>query len=113
MTTLTVTGLINNLNYSFKVEARNVVGFGQISPAVVILSARIPDTPASLFNNPAITQAGLIALQWTAGYDGGTPITSYRLSYDQSTGIWVELASGLTNLQYTASNIVPGNTYAF
>jgi hypothetical protein len=58
MTSLTVTSLTNNQNYSFKVEARNSVGYSNPSIPVTILSARIPDAPIDLVNKPLITQAG-------------------------------------------------------
>ena len=81
-TSLTVTSLTNNQNYSFKVEARNSVGYSNPSIPVTILSARIPDAPLTVVNRPSITQAGSIGLQWTANYNGGSPILSYRVFYD-------------------------------
>ena len=37
----------------------------------------------------------------------------YTVSYDQSTGVFVTLASGLTSLNYTATGLAAGKTYSF
>ncbi len=44
----------------------------------------------------------------------GAPIIDYRVSYDQSTGIYVVLASGLTSRSYTRTvPLTPGASYNF
>jgi hypothetical protein len=61
--TTTVT-LINDVNYSFKVTARNTVGSGLQSQAVTILAARVADAPVNLANVPSITTAYQIGITW-------------------------------------------------
>jgi hypothetical protein len=40
-------------------------------------------------------------------------VIDYTVSYDQSTGVYVTLASSLTSTTYTAIGLVGGNTYSF
>lgn len=52
-TSYTATNLTPGNTYSFKVTARNVVGYGAQSSAVTILAAKKPDAPVALENVPA------------------------------------------------------------
>lgn len=73
-----------------------------------------PDAPLLLANNPDVTTGQVIGLTWTAGAaNGGSPVIDYRISYDQATGTFVTLDSGITALSYTAINLVAGQTYKF
>ena len=55
-----------------------------------------------------------ISLTWTNGLaDGGAPVLDYRISYDQSTGDFVVLASSLNNALFTATGLTFGNVYKF
>jgi hypothetical protein len=53
----TTTLLTPGVAYSFKVTARNTVGSSQLSSAVSIFAAKIPDAPLYLANNEAVTTA--------------------------------------------------------
>lgn len=44
---------------------------------------------------------------------GGSPVIDYRVSYDQATDTYVELISGLTSEDYTATGLTRGLTYKF
>jgi hypothetical protein len=80
----TTVALINDVNYSFKVTARNTVGSGLQSQAVTILAARVADPPVNLANVPSITTAYQIGITWQDGaYNGGTPILDYRVSFKE------------------------------
>jgi len=75
--------LVEGRTYSFKVEARNAVGFSAMSTSVSILAGQPPSTPAA----PITTLIGSQTLiSWDQPDDGGTPITSYV--------ILIELVSG-------------------
>lgn len=77
--------------------ARNAVGFGAESDPISILAARIADAPYDLTNKPEITAAGIVSFSWTPDYNGGSPILSYRVSYDQGLGgAFSVFASGIT-----------------
>lgn len=61
-----------------------------------------------------MTESGTVGLTWTEGaYNGGSPIIDYRLSYDQSTGVWIELATGVSTTSYSAMSLTPDAIYAF
>ena len=45
--------------------------------------------------------------------DGGSPVRDFRITYDQSTGVFEVLASGLIQTSYTATGLTAGNTYRF
>lgn len=76
-TAFTATALNSDTVYSFKVEARNVIGFSSESASVSIRSAAIPDTPSA----PTSTvNESNVDITWTAPYDGGSAITSYTIT---------------------------------
>ncbi len=77
------TGLTVGKTYSFKVYARNIVGYSlgsdPVSPA--ILAAQIPDTPLA----PTTTIAGdYVNITWAAPSAQGSPITAYLITVRQS-----------------------------
>jgi hypothetical protein len=95
------------------VSYTNAVGSSSASElgngAVIITN---PDPPSLLQNKPAITSSTVIALSWTATVVvGGTPVIDYRVSWDQGTGAYVELESGITTTSYSTTAVLPANTY--
>ncbi len=88
-TSFTATGLTAGTTYKFKVQARNIVGYSDISAEISVIAAAYPSSPTDLLNVPAITDASNIGLRWTATYSGGSVIIDYRVIYDQATGVWV------------------------
>jgi hypothetical protein len=98
-----------------RVTATNIIGSSALSPlsnGAIIL--KNPDSPLRLVNNPTTTNAYRILVSWEQGLaNGGTPVIDYRLWYDQGTGNYVELASGITNLYYLVTTLTMGQTYKF
>lgn len=98
-----------------RITATNVIGSSGLSPignGAIILTN--PDSPLRLVNNPTTTNAYRILVSWEQGIaNGGTPVIDYRLWYDQGTGNYVALASGITNLFYLATTLTMGQTYKF
>ena len=81
-----MTGLTAGTSYKFFVKARNIIGQSIPSSEVTILAAQISDAPTSLSNDASITNANSIGLIWSAPlFNGGSPITSYKLQFDSST----------------------------
>jgi len=74
-----------------------------------------PDPPSSLQNNAAVTSTSVIGLTWAApAINGGTPVIDYRVSWDQGTSAFVELASGITATAYTTNApLTAGTRYKF
>ena len=79
----------------------------------IILTA--PDAPHNLVSDPAVSNASEIKITWEQGANGGAAISMYRVHYDQGsgTGQFVVLATGITELTYTATGLTAGKTYKF
>jgi hypothetical protein len=61
----------------------------------------VPSSPVGLANNVAVTTATVVGLTWNNGIStGGSPIIDYRVSYDQSTGVYVVLGTGIVPRSY-------------
>lgn len=104
------------VTYTFRVEARNLVGFSAYSDVLQVLAAQIPDAPTDLVTVPAITTAHQIGLAWVAPvFSGGSAVLDYAVWFDDATNgvTFTEFASGLTDLSYTATGLVQGSTYKF
>jgi hypothetical protein len=80
--------------------------------AIVVL---VPDSPIVLADNTDVTTAYVIGFTWQDGLSsGGSPVIDYRISYDQSTGVYQYLDSGITDKNYqTQVVLTPGSTYNF
>lgn len=77
-TTCTITGLTNDVEYTFTVAAQNVVGWSDPSPASAVARPdAVPDAPAA----PRWTSFGdgELTAQWDAPASAGSPVTSYTL----------------------------------
>lgn len=73
----TATGLYAGTLYSFKVKARNEVGFSAFSNEVQIYASQRPDIPAA--PTTTIQDRWSVVINWSPPYDGGAPITSYTV----------------------------------
>jgi hypothetical protein len=99
-----------------KVIAYNIYGDSAYSDigsgAFIVL---VPDAPISMANLLDVTNVLRIGLEWEEGVsDNGKPVEDYIVAYDQSTGVWVNLVTGLTDLTYTTTvGLSPGSTYNF
>lgn len=101
--------------YTFKVESRNAYGYStSYSNEITILQVQLPDAPISLANNVAITSSSVVGLTWSAGvFDGASPIIDYRVFYDQGTGTWISLKTGITSTSYTVTGLTASQLYVF
>lgn len=75
----------------------------------------MPDAPIDLTNDLTTTTDLVIRFTWTAGAsDGGSPVIDHTIYYDQATGEYVELESGVVGLAYlTSVTLTPGLFYKF
>jgi hypothetical protein len=108
--------LVKDDSVYVKIISVNVYGESELSiegnNAVIQL---VPDALINLENDLATTTASNIRITWTEGVsNGGIDVLDFTISYDQATGNYVELASGLLTPQYTTSVLLtPGLYYEF
>ncbi len=111
-TTLVVPGLQNGTDYTFKVRAQNKAttnnGWGEFSVlSVPERPSRYPDAPSS----PSATNAGdggtpRLTVTWNApAFDGGRPITQYKVCRVQDAANCQTITTGLQ-----ATFVLPRNT---
>lgn len=99
-----------------KVTATNVYGESAYSvPGNGAIILQVPSAQVGLAFDTLVTTASVIKITWNNGIStGGSPIIDYRVSYDQSIGIYTVLATGLTVKTYTTLvTLTPGATYRF
>ena len=104
---LTVTGLVNGVNYSFAVAAHNSVGEGPQTPtinATPSAQAIVPGSPTNLVVTPGDSK---VTLSWQAPTGGGTGIDRY-LIYQNGT-----LLKNTTSLSTEVTGLRNGVTYSF
>ena len=108
--------LLRGYSIHFKVIATNPYGDSLASDSgnggIVVL---VPDSPINLQNDLSVTTASVIKFTWDDGaQNGGESIIDYRVSYDQSTGNFVVLASGVLTREYTTDvTLEAGQFYTF
>jgi len=81
--TFTKYGLSPGLPYKFKYQVVSEVGTSAISDTVTHYAAATPDPPTIYVTG---TDPDGIYLAWTPGFDGGAPITKWRV-YGSKTGL--------------------------
>jgi hypothetical protein len=79
------------------------------------LMVLVPDAPTNLLKNTAGSSKSVISFTWDPPvFDGGETIIDYRVSYNQATGVYVNLLSGVMDASYTTSvTLTAGQTYSF
>ena len=110
----TVTGLINDIAYSFEIRAVNRVGPGA-SASVSLTPGAVPFAPRGL---AATAGAGQVRLSWTAGADNGSPITGWQLRRSSDGGVswmpdWADIAgSDADTSWHTVRGLAGGTEYS-
>ena len=106
------TGLDPASTRHYRVSAINEIGTGDPSSVVnATTDATVPDPPTNLVANASSpTQIDLV---WAAPeYDGGAPVTSYRIEVSEDGGTWADLVSstGTSVTAYSHTGLQPGST---
>jgi hypothetical protein len=81
----TASSLVADALYTFKIEARNLVGYSAYSSEVQIRAAAKPDTPAAPLTS-VLSNTGVV-ITWTAPFNGGSAITYYTVKVRQSDSV--------------------------
>lgn len=93
--------------YQFKIEARNVVGYGPFSDEVSIIASTKPNKPSTPSTSPALAEIDVL-INWDPLADFvteiGSPITSYRIMIQHADG--VSFSEELTNCDGSDPTIV-------
>lgn len=109
----TVTGLIAQQGYVFRIAAANAAGVGPWSQQSTPISPYgipfAPGTPTGVSGN------GQVSLTWTAADGNGSPITGYLVRWSTDAGVtWSSAVStGSTSLSYTVTGLINGTSYVF
>ena len=108
-TSYTVTGLENDVAFTFEVRAVNAIGPGPAGRAGPVTPAAppIPPVPATTPSAPAVSAVGAngeITVSWTAGDDGGSSITAWHYRTKVSIGDygdWTEISADTNSVTLT------------
>ena len=113
-TTTIVSGLQNEVSYSFKVIAINAGGVGPDSNIVSIIPSTKPtiSVPEAITDLTAIREDTKVKLAWTAPFDNGALISSYKISYWESGTNSIKTKS-VTSTNAQITGLANGVDYEF
>ena len=108
----TVTGLINNTTYYFKVSARNNVGTSVPSSVLTVIPYTVPTAPLNLTSRPG---NGFVDLSWNPpSSTGGRNITNYKIETKTASTTWTEYSlTNDTKRFEKVTELTNGITYSF
>lgn len=107
-TTCTIDGLSNDVEYTFTVVARNVVGSSDPSPAS---GPARPDAKPAAPSAPSLAWGdSSVAATWTAPANTGSPIREYQLEISPAPGGGSATVS-TTSTSYTFGGLANGASY--
>ncbi|HAM01569.1 MAG TPA: hypothetical protein DCQ30_04990 [Acidimicrobiaceae bacterium] len=106
-----VTGLTNGDSYTFTVTATNSAGTGPASaPSSPVVPSTVPGAPSGVSAQAGNAQA---TVSFTAPNNGGSTITSYAVTADDTTGSnGGQVAYGASS-PVTVSGLTNGDSYTF
>ena len=106
-----VTGLTNGDSYTFTVTATNSAGTGPASaPSSPVVPSTVPGAPTGVSAQAGNTQA---TVSFTAPNNGGSTITSYTVTADDTTGTnGGQVVSGPSS-PITVTGLTNGDSYTF
>ena len=111
-TTYSHTGLAPATTRHYRVSAINGIGMGRASSiASATTDATVPDAPTGLV--ATATAPTQIDLAWVApAYDGGAPITGYRIEVSETGATWTDLQpnTGSASPTFSHPGLLPGST---
>ena len=111
-TTHVHTGLEPATTRHYRVSAINRIGVGRVSRvASAITDATVPDAPTGLVATAVLPTQ--IDLFWAAPtYDGGAPVTGYRIEVSENATAWTDLVvnTGSRATAFSHIGLLPGST---
>ncbi len=117
-TSFTDSGLTPETTYTYRIRARNSVGYGAWSSDTpgTTPAAGAPSGVSDLSATKDATNGGTeIDLSWTAPADNGEAITSYTLERKSGSGGYGPVSSSIAagDTSYSDSGLTPGTTYTY
>jgi hypothetical protein len=72
----TIVGLLTHMPYKFRLQAKNIYGYGPLSEEITITTVDVPH-----IMDPVVTsyQGDDVLITWTEPSSGGSPILSYTI----------------------------------
>ncbi|HME55354.1 MAG TPA: PQQ-binding-like beta-propeller repeat protein [Candidatus Lokiarchaeia archaeon] len=111
VTAFSDSNLTNGQPYYYEVSATNGAGEGMKSSETRTAPATVPKTPQSLL---AMAGDNQVALAWQVpAYDGGSPITGYRIYQGTMLGSEQQLTTIGNVTAYTSTGLTNGQVYYF
>jgi hypothetical protein len=107
-TSITITGLTNGVSYSISVRPVYEENIGLNSNIVVAIPKSLPDAPQITSISPG---NGQLSINFTAGFDGGSPLTNYEYSVNGG-GSWVARSPLSANSPLVVTGLTNGTTYS-
>lgn len=103
------------VTYLISVAAYNDIDQGPVSDNLQIMAAQVPDAPSNV--RMLSQDANSIKIEWDAPYDGGTPLTTYKVLSDFATNgatfTEIEASTGLVTFYEISANIITDRLYKF
>jgi fibronectin type 3 domain-containing protein len=98
----------NGKTYNYSVSATNALGEGPAGPVVLARPGRVPGAPTLT----AQAGDGRVDLSWTAGNDGGYPVSVFRVYRGTEATAKVFLVNA-TGMLYNDTTVENGKTYQY
>lgn len=107
-----ITELRNGVEYLFTVTATNTGNSTGDAASTKGIPRTVPDAPTDVRASRAVES---IPLTWTAPYNGGAPITTYKVRYSADLGTsWAPAqVTGSAATSFTVEDLEPGINYIF
>jgi titin len=115
-TTCVVTGLTNNVQYSFQVNATNAIGSSLYAVPVTATPfvPSAPNTPTNVRASSNLNQSSIVS--WSQTSNGGSSITATDVQYSTDGGTtWVDatMCATVVSTSCTVTGLTNGTSYVF
>jgi hypothetical protein len=104
-----ISGLVNNTNYSVQIRAINVTGKGIAS--TTINGTPVNTVPSAPTNLSVVAGFGQLAINFTTGFNGGSPITGYEYTINGGT-TWSSFPLNQTSSPLVITGLSGGTSYS-
>ncbi len=108
--TCTLNGLSDNTLYYVSLQSMNAAGFSPRSARIAVATSLLPGAVSAVTGTPG---DGQVALTWTPGGDGASPVSDYTVWYS-SGGSYTQFADAVSaDTSLTVTGLTNGTPYTF